>query len=150
MEETEVETTTIATEQPVKKVVRTTREATPDIKTEHPQKVYEKKRVLFRTYQIIWYVLGVIEVLLVFRLILKALGASPFSGFTTLVYALSDPLALPFQGILGTSVTSGKVFEWSTLIAIIVYAIVAAGIVQLLQMFKPTNPHEVSSVVDEE
>lgn len=79
----------------------------------------------FRTYQVIWYVLGVVEVLLFFRILLKLLGASTTSGFTSLVYALSNPFALPFGGIFGTSGISQPALEWSTLIAMAVYAVVA-------------------------
>jgi uncharacterized protein YggT (Ycf19 family) len=129
------------------RVVKTTTVA-PVVKTEHPQKVYEKKKVIFRAYQVIWYILAVIEVLLIFRVTLKALAANPNSGFASLVYAITDPLALPFQGILRTSVTSGSVFEWSTIIAAIVYALVAIGLVELFQFLRPVDPHEVSEVVD--
>ncbi len=120
----------------------------PPIKTEHPQVAYNKKHAIFRAYQVIWYILGVIEVLLGFRMALKALGANPASGFTALIYALSDPLALPFQGILRTSVANGSVFEWSTVIAAIVYALIAYGIIYLMQMIKPVDPVEVETTVD--
>ncbi len=146
--ETQTEVTTVREETPTQ-VVKTTKQVAPQVRTEHPQVVYQKKKAIFRTYQIIWYVLGVIEVLLGFRIALKMMGANPFSGFADLIYTISGPLALPFQGILGTSVaTQGSVFEWSTLIAAIVYAIIAGGIVQLMQLFKPTTPKEVEEVVD--
>jgi len=115
---------------------------------EHPQKTYTKKKAIFRAYQVIWYILGVIEILLVFRVVLKALGANPNSGFTNLIYSLSNPLALPFRGIFQTTVVEGSVFEYSTLIAGAVYALVAYGIVQLFQFIKPTNPQEVQEKVD--
>lgn len=147
-EETKTEVTTEHVEAPTT-VVKTTKQTTPGVKTEHPQVVYQKKKAIFRTYQVIWYVLGIIEVLLAFRFALKLMGANPGSGFANLIYALSAPLALPFQGILGTPVIStGAAFEGTTIIAGIVYAIIAAGIVQLMQLFKPTNPQEVSEVVD--
>src|SRR3989344_881722 len=115
---------------------------------EHPQKTYTKKKAIFRAYQVIWYILGVIEILLVFRVVLKALGANPNSGFTNLIYSLSNPLALPFRGIFQTTVVEGSVFEYSTLIAGAVYALVAYGIVQLFQFINPTNPQEVQEKVD--
>lgn len=121
---------------------------TAAVNTQQPQKVYQTKKVIFRTYQIIWYILGVIEVLLLFRLILKMLGANASSGFTNLVYSLSDPLALPFSGVFGITVAEGSVFEWSTIVAGIVYAIVAYGIVELFQIVKPTTPQEVEQTVD--
>ncbi len=143
-----IETETHEVAQPTR-VVRTTKRVDPMVKTEHPQKVYEKKKTIFRTYQIIWYALGVIEVLLAFRVTLRALGANPISGFASLIYTISDPLALPFQGIIRTSVESqGSVFEWSTIIAAIVYALIASGIVQLIQIVKPVTPEEVEGTVD--
>ena len=119
-----------------------------EVKTGSAQKTYETKKAIFRTYQIIWYILGVIEVVLAFRIILKFLGANAYSGFTNFIYAVSSPFALPFSGILRTTVSSDIVFEWSTLIAMAVYAVVAYGIVALFQMVKPTNPQEVDQSID--
>ncbi len=142
------EITTVEKSQP-RQVVKTTTKVTPEVQVEHPQKVFEKKKAIFRTYQVIWYIFGIIEVLLGFRMTLKALGAAPASGFTSLVYALSDPLAVPFQGILRTTFApQGSVFEWSTLIAAIVYLLIAWGLVELLQFAKPVTPQEVEQEVD--
>ena len=131
-------------------VIQQTRTVTSGsgITTDSPQKTYQTKKAIFRSYQVIWYILGVIEVLLAFRMILKFLGASTFSGFTNFIYAISSPFALPFSGILGTTVSSDLIFEWSTLIAMAVYAIVAYGIVALFQLVKPTNLEEVEETVD--
>src|SRR5687768_5520512 len=90
---------------------------TPATPGEHPLKTYDKKKVIFRAYQVIWYILGVIEVLLAFRVILKMLGANPNAGFANLIYTLSNPLAMPFRGIFQTAVVETSVFEWSTIIA---------------------------------
>lgn len=128
--------------------VETRNTEVPPVVAEHPQKVYNQKKAIFRTYQVIWYVLGVIEVLLVFRVVLKALGANPASGFTNLIYTISNPLALPFRGIFQTAVVEGSVFEWSTIIAGLVYGVVAFGLVQLFQLIKPTTPMEVGHKVD--
>lgn len=147
VEKTEV--TTIKESAP-EQVVKTTTQVTPPVRTEHPQRVFEKKKVIFRMYQIVWYVLAVIEILLAFRVALKALGANPFSGFVSFIYGVTDPLALPFAGILRTGVsTTGSVFEWSTIIAAIVYALIAYGIVHLIRIIKPVTPREVSEAVDE-
>jgi hypothetical protein len=121
---------------------------TQGVATGSPQKTYDTKKAIFRSYQIIWYILGVIEVVLAFRVILKFLGANTYSGFTSFIYSVSGPFARPFAGILGTTVSSDLVFEWSTFIAMAVYAIVAYGIVALFQMVKPTNPEEVAQAVD--
>lgn len=150
MAEQELKETTEVVKSRPKVITTTTKisEKKPEIRTEPPQRVFEKKKTIFRAYQIIWYILAIIETLLIFRFVLKALGANPFSGFTNLIYALSDPLALPFSGILRTIVVGTSVFEWSTIIAIIVYALIAWGIVYLLQIIKPVTPDEVEEKVD--
>lgn len=146
MEETTQQVTTVATNTP--EVVQQTTTTTPPVRTEAPQRVFEKKKVIFRTYQIIWYILGVVEVMLAFRVALKALGANPVSGFVSLIYTLTDPLAIPFQGIFRMTVSGGSVFEWTTLIAALVYALVAYGLVTMMQFMKPVTPHEVANSVD--
>lgn len=136
------------TKEEVTTVEKTTAQVVPEIKEEAPQKVFDKKKKIFRMYQVIWYILGVIEVLLAFRFMLKLLGANPQSGFAGLIYGISNPFALPFAGILGISGDLGMILEWSTLIAMAVYAIVAYGIVALFQLVKPTNQEEVAQSVD--
>ena len=135
-------------EQTPVEVKETTTVTPPPVKTEHPQQVFNKKKTIFRTYQIIWYVLAVIEILLGFRITLRALGANPLSGFTNFIYAISDPFALPFSGILRTNVSGASIFEWSTLVAAIVYLVIAYGIVHFIQMVKPVTQKEVEQNVD--
>ncbi len=140
------EVTTVSKSAPVQ-VTQTTKTVTPPpVQTEHPQKVFEKKKVIFRTYQVIWYILGLIEVVLAFRIFLRMSGAYP-SGFTNLIYSLSAPFALPFRGVLKTTDEVGVV-EWSTFIAMLVYLLLAYGLVQLLQFIKPVTPQEVEKEVD--
>lgn len=141
------EVTTVSTPT-TQQVVRQTRVVKPAIVTESPQHTYDTKKAIFRTYQVVWYILGVVEVLLAFRMLLKLLGANPLSGFTYFIYSVSNPFALPFAGILGITAGSRMVFEWSTLIAMAVYSIITYGIVMLFQLVKPTNPEEVNQSVD--
>lgn len=129
----------------IKETIKTT---TPPIKSEPPQQVFNKKKTLFRTYQIIWYLLAVVELLLGFRVALKAFGANPLSGFTSLIYTLSDLFALPFSGILPNTISGASVLEWSTIIAAIVYALLAYGLIHIMQLAKPVTQKEVEQKVD--
>lgn len=147
-EETEV-VTTVSKEQPQQVVHTMKRVVEPTVLTEHPQKAFEKKKTIFRFYQIIWYILTVLEIFLAFRMFFKAIGANPFSGFVTFIYAVTDPLVIPFLGILRTTVTGPNVIEWSTLIAAAVYALLAFGLVELFQFVKPVSQEEVETSVDE-
>ncbi len=83
----------------------------------------------------IYFLFGVIEMLLVFRLIFKILGANPSSGFVQFINSVTQLFIAPFYGIFRQATTSGiettSVLEPATLIAMIVYAFLAWGLVQL-------------------
>lgn len=129
--------------QVVKKVTKQTVE--PSAKGEAPQVVYEKKKTILRFNQIIWYILGFIEVLLTFRLFLKMLGANQYIGFTSLIYSITAPLALPFSGVVSISATGSSILEWSTIIAGIVYLCIAWGLVYLLEIIYPITPRDIET-----
>ncbi len=139
--------TTIDSVNPSSVSRQTTTQMVPEIHDEAPQKVFDKKKKIFRVTQIIWYVLGVIEIALTFRIVLKALAANQASGFTNFIYSLTGPLALPFRGILGESISGGSLIEWSSLFALVVYLIIAGGLVYLLDLVNPVTQSEVVSGV---
>ena len=85
------EVTTVENIRPSQIVRKTKTQIDPLIKEEAPQKVFDKKKKIFRINQIIWYILGFVEVLLAFRIVLKALGANPNSGFTSFIYSITGP-----------------------------------------------------------
>lgn len=88
---------------------------------------------------LIYFLFGALEILLAFRFVLKLLGASLASGFVSSIYDISRIFILPFEGIFRTGTTQGvettAVFEPATLVAIIVYAVLAWGIVKLISIF---------------
>jgi len=64
-----------------------------------------------------WFVV-VLEITLVIRFFLKLITADPHNLFAGFLYALTDILLFPFAGIVRSPISP---FEWSTLIAMIVY-----------------------------
>lgn len=87
---------------------------------------------------VVYFFFGVIEVLLAFRLILKVMGASISSFFVRFVYSITGIFILPFEGIFRRGFAQGvettSVLEPSTLVAIIVYVVLAWGIVKLVRI----------------
>ena len=88
--------------------------------------------------RLIYFFFGILEVLLVFRLIFKIAGASHGSTFVGLIYSLTGIFILPFAGIFRQATTTGvettAILEPASLVAIIVYAVVAWGIVALIRI----------------
>lgn len=83
---------------------------------------------------LIYFFFGFLEVLLALRLILKLTGASTASGFVRLIYSLTGVFILPFQGIFSQAYASTSVLEPSTIVAILVYMLLAWGIVSFLRI----------------
>lgn len=107
-------------------------------------------RPLYRGTQIVWYVLGLVEVLLAFRLVLKLLGANAGAGFTSFIYSVTGPFAAPFAAVFRTSKAQGSVFEWTTILAMFVYWVIAWGIIKLLVMSMTVSTPEAAVKLDQQ
>jgi len=105
---------------------------------------------LYRGTQIVWYILGVIEALLAFRFALKLFGANPAAGFTSFIYNVSQVFTFPFSSVFGTSRIEGSIFEWTTLLAMFVYLLIAWGIAKLLVMGKTVSTPEAAAKLNEQ
>lgn len=105
---------------------------------------------LYKGTQIVWYILGILEILLMFRLILKLLAANPLAGFSSFVYTVSYPLAVPFLNVFRVTRVDGSIFEWTTILAMLVYWLIAWGIVKLFFMSKTVSIPEAAAKLDEE
>jgi len=99
---------------------------------------------LYRGTQIVWYLVGLIEVLLAFRFVLKLLIANTGAGFTNLIYDITFPLTMPFSSVFGISRLEGNVFEWTTLLAMFVYWLIGWGIIKLFLMGKTVSTPEAA------
>ncbi|HEX3046933.1 MAG TPA: YggT family protein [Bacillota bacterium] len=109
-----------------------------------------RTKPLFRSIQIIRAITGFLEALLAFRFILKLLGANPTAGFSSFIYKVSYPFAVPFLNVFRITQVRGSVFEWTTLLAMIVYWLIAWGIIKLLLMGKSVTTSEAAERLDEE
>lgn len=107
-------------------------------------------RPLYRGTQIVWYLLGLIEVLLAFRLVLKLLGANAGAGFTSFIYTVTAPFAAPFATVFKVSKTQGSIFEWTTILAMFVYWVIAWGVVKLLVMSMTVSTPEAAVKLDQQ
>ncbi len=97
--------------------------------------IAEERKLIFETYHLVYYALGIIEAFLVFRMVLQLSGANPNSGFVSFIYAISGILVTPFRSIFHISTATGvetiSVFEPAILIAMAVYALAGWGLAKL-------------------
>ncbi|MDO8509599.1 MAG: YggT family protein [bacterium] len=100
---------------------------------------------LYRGTQVVWYLVGLTEILLIFRFALKLFGANAGAGFTSFIYAVTWPLAAPFVTVFRVSRVEGSVFEWTTLLAMFVYWLIGWGIIKIFLMSKTVSTPEAAN-----
>src|SRR5260221_2431581 len=94
---------------------------------------YASRRLAgLRIVQLVYWVFGLIEGLILIRFILKALGANPSAGFAQFIYGITAPLVAPFYGLFGNPSAQGSVLELHSIVALIVYALLAWLIAKLV------------------
>jgi hypothetical protein len=94
-----------------------------------------------RAKQTIYFIFGVINVLLAIRFTLLLLGADDVSGFVSFIYGLSYTFVLPFRGIFAEPVLGASVFEWAAIVGIAVYSLLAYGVVRIIELvYAPVRP----------
>ncbi|MEK7650246.1 MAG: YggT family protein [Patescibacteria group bacterium] len=99
---------------------------------------------IFRANQAVWYLLVLLEASLVFRFALKLFEANAAAGFTSFIYNISSPFVAPFRAVFKTTSVQGNIFEWTTLLAMFVYWLLAVGITNLLVMSKTVSTSEAA------
>ena len=107
-----------------------------DRNIEHHQAVNldEKKRgvaaanqnsAIARVVNIVYFLFGAVELLLVVRVVLHLIGANPGNGFANFIDVLSSPFVVLFSTLLqNPSLGGATVLELTTIIAMFVWAIV--------------------------
>ncbi len=108
-------------------VQKTTEVRNPQARDEHKQNVAER---------VVWYIAGVLLVLLGFRFLLSMLGANTTNGFANFIYSTSHPFVSPFFSLFNykNSTYGTSRFEVYTLVAMLFYGLVAWGIARLVTL----------------
>jgi hypothetical protein len=103
---------------------------------------------LFKGTQIVWYITSLLEVLLALRFIIKFLGANSEAGFTNFIYTLTWPFVAPFFIVFPMTTVQNNInniFEWTTLLAMAVYWMIALAIVRLFLVSKTVSTEEAAA-----
>jgi len=98
--------------------------------------------------RVVYYVFGVIEVIIGMRFLLLLLGANREAGFVAFIHSLSTPFMVPFDAVFKTQSAAGSSFELSSLLAMAVYALVAWGIVTLIRAVSPRRSSQTVERVE--
>jgi hypothetical protein len=94
----------------------------------------ENRLRLFQVNRIVWSILGLLEVLLGLRFLLKLMGANPDSGFGAFLYGVTGLFVVPFAGLMPAWTSGGITLEVTTLMAMLVYALFFWGVVYAIRI----------------
>ncbi|HMA36818.1 MAG TPA: hypothetical protein VKY74_20350 [Chloroflexia bacterium] len=94
--------------------------------------------------RVIWFLVGVLDVLLAIRFVLLMAGANQSVGFAQLIYNLTNPFVAPFLGLLGRHMTypgaaATGVVEWESLVAIVVWTLIGVALIKIADLLLGTN-----------
>ncbi len=91
----------------------------------------------------IWYIVGIVDLLLVLRLVFHLFGARSV-GFADLLYSVTGILVAPFTGIFPNPLIEGSYFDTASLVAIIVYALLGWIVARLIDLAtRPANSKKI-------
>lgn len=97
-----------------------------------------------------WYILGLLEALMAFRFVLKLLAANPGAGFTSFIYGITYPFVVPFLSVFRITQVQGSVFEWTTLLAMLVYWLAALAIIKIFVMGRSVSTPQAAVKLEEQ
>jgi uncharacterized protein YggT (Ycf19 family) len=110
----------------------------------------ERTKPLYIGIRITWYMLGILEALMAIRFLLKLMQANPMAGFTNFVYSVTGLFTAPFEAVFRNFRSQGSVIEWTTLLAMIVYWLVAVALVKLFVIGKPVSTIEADAKINQQ
>ena len=116
----------------------TYRDAIGNIVENHQQVFKDQNQIRtnirYWTRAISYFLLGVLEITLLLRFIFRLLGANAYNSFIPFLYNVSYPFVAAFHGIFDARTVGNGVLEFSTLIAMLIYALIVWGIVTFVNV----------------
>lgn len=109
----------------------------------------ERQTILSKIILFIWVGTGILEFLILLRMLLMLLAANRANFFAQAVYGITDLFLWPFTGLFPSpNAGNGMVLEISSFVALLVYAVAAWGLVQLIKIFGTPSKSRTVSVYE--
>jgi YggT family protein len=94
----------------------------------------------YRAIRVIRYVTGVLEIVLLIRFFLRLLGASPEAAFSVLIYVVTEPFVLPFEGFFQHPGRGTVQFDSATAVALVIYPLLAWAMASYIRIKTTRKP----------
>jgi uncharacterized protein YggT (Ycf19 family) len=107
---------------------------TSEVRTSQQELGQERRVFTFKATQLVWLFFGILEALIALRIFLKLIGANEASPIAGFIYGITSLFLAPFSGLTGTPAAGGMVLELSSVIAMLVYALIAWALAKIVQV----------------
>jgi len=99
--------------------------------TEHEQGRGQRV-VTFKATQMIWLLLGLLEAAIALRVVFKLIAVNAANPFAKLLYGVTNLFVAPFKSLVGNPTSGDNVLEITSVIAMLVYLLIAWGIERIV------------------
>ena len=113
-----------------------------EVQTTQQEPDRERRFLTFKATQLVGLLFGILEALIALRVGLKLIGANPGSPIAVFIYGFTDLFLFPFRGLMGTPTAGNMVLEISSVIAMVVYALIAWALERIIWVifYRPLSP----------
>ena len=117
-----------------------------EVRTTAHEAGQEQRFATFKATQLIWLGLGILEAAIALRVMFKLIGVNETNAFATLLYNVTNLFVAPFASLTGAPAAGGMVLEFSSIIAMVVYLLLAWGLERIVYVlfYRPRGPVSVS------
>jgi len=115
-----------------------------EVRTTQREPERERRIFTFKATQLVWLLFGILEALIALRIGLKLIGANPDSPIAAFIYGFTSLFLFPFAGLTATPKAGGMVLELSSVIAMVVYALIGWALERIIWVifYRPRGPVE--------
>jgi YggT family protein len=120
-----------------------------EVRTTQHEPGREQRVATFKVTQLIWLALGLLEAALALRVVFKLIGVNASNAFAAFLYAVTDLFVAPFASLTGAPSAGGMVLEISSVIAMIVYLMIAWALERIVYVlfYRPRGPVSVRQTI---
>jgi hypothetical protein len=103
-----------------------------EVQTTQHEQGQEQRVTTFRVTQVIWLLLGLLEAAIALRVVFKLIAVNATNPLAALLYNMTNLFVAPFASLTGAPAAYGMVLEISSIIAMLVYLLLAWGIAKIV------------------
>ena len=116
-----------------------------DVRATEHEEGREQRFATFKATQMIWLLLSLLEAVIALRVVFKLIGVNATNPFAALLYNITNLFVAPFASLTGAPSAGGMVLEISSIIAMIVYLLIAWALERIVYVlfYRPRGPVSV-------